>query len=91
MQEMVVDRKNLEDEQGKQREYIYSVVIGERRLGGFSCEDYGVKIAETGGAEAMAPDLTTSVSRIDELMDLLTRNTVTPVTLADVVSDWLDR
>ena len=34
-------------------------------------------------------NLTVSAGRIDQLMELLVRNGVTPVTLRDVVEDWL--
>ena len=41
------------------------------------------------GEEASVPNLTVSAGRIDQLMELLVRNGVTPVTLRDVVEDWL--
>ena len=57
--------------------------------GGLSCESYGVKIVGEDGEEASVPNLTVNAGRIDQLMDLLVRNGVTPVTLRDVVEDWL--
>ncbi len=84
-----MDTRRLEDCMGRTREYAYYLLIGEMELGGLSCEDYGVKIQETGGEGASVPDITVSAARIDELITLLIRNTVTPVTLADVVDDWL--
>ena len=41
------------------------------------------------GEEASVTNLTVSAGRIDQLMELLVRNGVTPVTLRDVVEDWL--
>ena len=35
------------------------------------------------------PNITVSVERIDQLLELLRRNCVSPVTLRDVVLDWL--
>ena len=89
MKELLVEKLNLTDDSGRQRSYTYSVLIGEKNVGSFSCEDYGVKIAELNGESASIPDITVSAARIDELIGLLIRNTVTPTTLADVISDWL--
>ena len=44
---------------------------------------------ERTGESAEFPDLTVSVRRIDELMELLVRNGVTPAGLGDVIQDWL--
>ena len=57
--------------------------------GGMSCESYGVKVVGADGEEASVTNLTVSAGRIDQLMELLVRNGVTPVTLRDVVEDWL--
>ena len=70
--------------------YRYYILIGEMSFGeGFSCESYGVKVVGQDGEEASLPNITVSTRRIDELMDLLIRNQVSPVTLQDVVEDWL--
>ena len=55
----------------------------------FACESYGVKVREAGGETAAIPDLTVDTRRIDALLELLTRNTVGPAGLRDVVDDWL--
>ena len=41
------------------------------------------------GEEAAIPHITIDISRIDELVELLRRNEVTPIALRDVVDDWL--
>lgn len=91
MSELYVTTRTEEDEAGTEYHYSYSILIGEMEVNGqFSCESYGVKVQEQGSGESAAiPNLTTSISRIDGLMELLTRNVVTPCTLADVVADWL--
>ena len=59
-------------------------------VGRFSCESYGVKIRdEISGHTAVVPHVTASIPRIDELMELLIRNEVTPTGLRDVLDDWL--
>ena len=46
-------------------------------------------MAEQGGDSAVIPNVTVSISRIDGLMELLTRNTVGPAAVGDVAADWL--
>ena len=41
------------------------------------------------GVAAIAPGLTTSGRKILHLIDLLSKGTVTPTSLADIVEDWL--
>ena len=68
----------------------YYVLVDELELGqGMLCESYGVKVREAGGETAAIPDLTVNTERIDSLMELLTRNTVGPAGVRDVVDDWL--
>lgn len=90
MRELAVARRQARDENGAIHTYDYSVLVGEMAVAqGFACESYGVRIREHGGECGEIADITVNASRIDELMDLLVRNTVTPCTLNDVVSDWL--
>lgn len=91
MRELYVSTCEAKSDDGESYRYDYSVLIDEMSVKGrFSCECYGVKILSRHGGEiAMVPNITPSISRIDSLMELLIRNTVTPCTLADVLSDWL--
>ena len=91
MRELFVERRTVRGEDGVSHCFDYYVVIGEMEVAEhFSCESYGVKVAQRGGTEAAEiPNVTTSVARIDELLEWLTRNFVTPSTLRDVVEDWL--
>ena len=53
-------------------------------------EIYGVKIGERrSGTAASTPGLTASSRRILHLIDLLSKGTVTPTSLPDIVEDWL--
>lgn len=47
----------------------------------------GVKIEEN-GEEAVLCDISGDMERVMEFIDLLSSNTVTPVTLYDVFYDW---
>lgn len=69
--------------------YRYMILVDEMTVGGMSCESYGVRVTGPDGDCAEIPNITVSAGRIDELVDLLRRNQVTPVTLRDVVDDWL--
>lgn len=51
---------------------------------------YGVKIIERNTGEmAQITDLTTEASTAYRLVDKLAKNTVTPSSLMDIISDWL--
>lgn len=89
MRELFVKTLELTDEAGKVRRYDYSILIGEMDVGRFSCESYGVKVAERDGEAACVPNVTCSAARIDELSELLLDGGVTPACLEDVVRDWL--
>lgn len=92
MREMFVGTQDEQSEDGTPHQFRYYVLIGEMAVsGGFSCESYGVKIVDSAYPdEAVSiPNITASASRIDELLELLTRNSVAPASLHDVVADWL--
>lgn len=90
MRELAVAQTQARDEDGNVHTYEYSILVGEMPVSsGFSCESYGVRVREPGGESGEVPNITVSISRIDELMELLVRNTVSPCTLRDVVDDWL--
>ena len=90
MRELLVAQKQARDVEGNVRIYDYSILVGEMTVStGFSCESYGVKVKERNGESGEVPNITVSISRIDELMELLVQNVVTPCTLRDVVEDWL--
>ena len=90
MKELAVGRRQAVDETGRERTYDYSILVGELPLSsGLSCESYGVCVREQNGEAEQIADITVNAARIDELLDLLVRNTVTPCTLRDVVADWL--
>lgn len=92
MREMLVGTCDAQGEDGAVCRPQYYVLTDEMAVsGGFACESYGVKIADADHPEeaASVPNITISASRIDELIELLTRNRVTPAALHDVVADWL--
>lgn len=91
MRELYIDQREKEGEDGQRYRFDYYILVDQMEMsGGFACESYGVKIAAPDrGDAAELPNITVSISRIDELMELLTHNVVTPVSLRDVVEDWL--
>lgn len=89
MRELHVKTVVLKDEQGNNRCYDYAILIGEMTVGHHACESYGMKISEQGGEQCAIPDITVSTERIDELCERVIAGGVTPVTLKNVVEDWL--
>lgn len=90
MRELFVETQAVVGEDGGAHCFHYYVTIGEMEVGDrFACESYGIKIVEDGGDMVAIPNITISISRIDGLMELLTRNTVGPAGARDVVNDWL--
>lgn len=90
MRELFLKSISMEDEQGRTRCFDYSILIDEMDVGLFSCESYGLQVREKeSGETGIVPHITTSISRIDELCELVLAGGVTPLTLADVVNDWL--
>ncbi len=70
--------------------YDYSILVEEVAAGSFLCESYGVRVtSRASGESSQVTNVTVSTSRIDELMDLLVRNQVSPIHLQDVIDDWL--
>lgn len=69
--------------------YDYAILVDEMAVGGLCCESYGIKVTGPDGESEAVPNITVRVERIDELAELLCRNQVSPVTLRDVVEDWL--
>lgn len=89
MRELLVG-SNKVGEDGVRRGCDYYIVIDQMDSEGmFACESYGVRVVGPDGEEAMVPHITVDISRIDQLVELLRRNDVTPVALWDVVYDWL--
>lgn len=69
----------------------YGLLVEDIAVDGFHCESYGVVITGPAGEREQCRHITTSAAQIARFMGLLVRNGVTPVTLADVVEDWLGR
>ena len=89
MRELLVSSGMLEADCTRQR-CNYYIVVDEMQIDGApACESYGNKDVGWDGEVAVIPHITISISRIDELAELLLRNGVTPTTLRDVVEDWL--
>ncbi len=87
MREISYAVKQVQAEDGKMLSLAYSILIDDSHSGP---ESYGVRIVEqNSGSHTEATDLTTDAAQIDALMDKLSRNTVTPTGLADILTDWL--
>ena len=85
MRDISYTSKLVHTEDGRPLALDYYILVNESEP-----EQYGVKIIEkNSGAQALAFDQTTEAQRIYALMDKLSRNSVTPTSLMDVLADWL--
>lgn len=90
MHQILVKNAGETAENGSAYTYSYSILVDEVDTGSFYCESYGVRVMEEhNGETAMVQHVTTDMQRINALVSLLARNAVSPVTLRDVVEDWL--
>lgn len=90
MRELKLDLFSLYPDLGDQGAYDYSILVDQVDVGAFACESYGAAVtSRRTGERSVVPNITVSIPRIDELMELLVRNQVGPAHLRDVVDDWL--
>lgn len=87
--EIKIASRSCQDEAGDNHCFHYFLTVEPVQSGCFFCEDYGVRIQEEEGESSVIPSITTSATRIDELLTLLVDNQVGPAGLADVIADWL--
>ncbi len=90
MMELKLDLASLYPDLKTAGKYDYAILVDQVEAGAFACESYGVAVtARATGERAAVENITVSVPRIDQLVDLLVRQQVGPVHLRDVVDDWL--
>ena len=82
MREILIGKKQIMD-----RQYRYYLLAETAEN---DCEYYGVKITD-GREDAALRSITVSQRNIQSLGALLVDFSVTPMTLRDVVEDWLAR
>ena len=90
-----VARKTILAETGKQKTFVYYVTestpeprFNESGRG----RRFGVCVSDLSGKERIAVNDVTSIrGTAERLVDTLARNEVTPITLYDVVYDWICR
>lgn len=91
MRELYIGRAEEAEEEGPSYRFDYYILVDQMEFRqGLFCESYGIKVISPDTQEAeVIPNITISVSRIDELAQLMLRNGVSPATARDVVLDWL--
>ena len=89
MREIPYTSKLAHAEDGRPLALKYYILVNGGEDGS---ERYGVKtVEENSGGQPLDFDLTTDLERIYELVDKLSRNSVTPAGVSDVLADWLYR
>jgi hypothetical protein len=92
MRKTEICRRTATLEDGRELTLIYYMTIDEFTdiMTGQEYENYGVCVCLfESGEEEMIRSVTFSARGIQALLDLLSSNLVTPVTVCDVVNDWL--
>ncbi len=89
MKKIPVYEETWQDEQGKERAYEYYLLVEEVRADKFFCEEFGVAVREKSGEESEIRGITCQKQRVEDLLSLLCEHRVSPITLGDVLADWL--
>lgn len=79
---------------GGEIDLIYGLVTREIRMEGMTLENYGICIhADTGERieSSTVWDISPDLKTVEELLALLYRMEVTPVTLQDIVCDYIEK
>lgn len=92
MRQMEICRKGINLGAEEEKTLIYYVTINDLNddATGIVLESYGVGVTIVeSGETAVISNVTLSNTRILELIHVLADHLVTPVTVADIVDDWL--
>lgn len=84
-----ITTRSILDEGGHDHHFHYYLLVRPIDTEGLCCEDYGVCIEDEENHAVSVPSITTSATRIDQLMTLLVEHLVGPAGLRDVIADWL--
>lgn len=95
MEECAVrQRRRIVGLDGDAIDLVYGLVMRETRIEGMIVESYGVRIhadlgrqTETSTVWDISPDL----KAVEALLELLCRMEVTPITLQDIVCDYIEK
>ncbi len=89
----IKERGEFTDELGNETKLIYSIVTGKVTLGGIAAETYGVSIAAECKDKVFietVEDITPCLAEITELIKKLRDFQVTPITLKDIINDYVE-
>jgi len=93
MRDIFWGEREVETEHGDLYRLSYHLIVESVPCGdSILCENYGVKlrVEKDSQSETVAVrGITTCAGSIEQLINLLMRNTVTAVTLWDVLDDWI--
>lgn len=94
MRKIIICEKKMRTDSGETLTLVYSITVDAllETPPGAELESYGTSICiHESGEECSLRHITTASSEIFSLTELLSANLVTPLTLPDVVYDWLCR
>lgn len=89
MMETIIASQTLTDEEGNQHSFEYCCITRKTMYDETEVTEYGIGITQDRGESIRIPGITSDRTRFEELANLLIRNGVTPISLPDVLEDWL--
>jgi len=87
--DMMEQIRTVQTESHGELTIVYTVLTDENVECGHDGKCYGVRICTSEGEAEEVHCLTSDITAIESLYDLLVDGLVTPTTLKDVVYDWL--
>ena len=83
-----IARRELITSRNEKKEFVYYLIENEDAESGEIC--FGIEISESsGGASSCIKNITSKREKVKGLIEKLADGTVTPVTLYDIVYDWV--
>ena len=87
--ESVFDTQTCVDEAGHPLTFAYILLQDELPDFPSFRADYGIKIRSSSGEEVAIPHITPDRKRLEQLLNLLCEQNVSPIHLRDIIDDWL--
>lgn len=89
MKKIKLFQEQYQGEVGEKGYFSYYLLVEEVEHLGFFCENYGVGIGGNDGTYEEVLGISPQKERIESLLGRLRRNKVSPISLGDVLADWL--
>lgn len=89
MKKIPVYEESWQNEEGNTGAYQYYLLVEEVETAHFFCENYGISVKDCAGSEVEIKGITCDKARVESLLEVLRQYKVSPLTVGDVIADWL--